>query len=166
MKTKLILTIAMILLACFSLEAQQSVLEDEVISGASLTDLGDYTIKTAREPISLKGKVLTTYELSYEFANYPVYIGIDPVSEECRNFVVKTQAFTLVYRCENHVFGSCTIASIYNSNGEELDLSIIDKRQKFAQRIITQNIKSEDELLGLIACYFPDLIKESYRKLI
>jgi hypothetical protein len=33
----------------------------------------------------------------------------------------------------------------------------------FAQRVICTNKKSEDELLGLIACYFPALVNEDYQ---
>ena len=33
----------------------------------------------------------------------------------------------------------------------------------YAQRVICQNMKSDDELLGLIACYFPSLVNEEYQ---
>jgi hypothetical protein len=45
---------------------------------------------------------------------------------------------------------------------EEMDAKL-DRVNYFAQRVICQNKKSEDELLGLIACYFPKLIKEDYQ---
>jgi len=33
----------------------------------------------------------------------------------------------------------------------------------FSQRVISANKKSEEELLGLIACYFPVLVNEEYQ---
>ena len=44
----------------------------------------------------------------------------------------------------------------------EIDAKL-DRFNYFSQRVICQNKKSEDELLGLIACYFPKLIKEDYQ---
>ena len=41
--------------------------------------------------------------------------------------------------------------------------AVLDKEGYFTQRVISQKPKTEGELLGLIACYFPNLIKDEYQ---
>ena len=44
----------------------------------------------------------------------------------------------------------------------EMDLKL-NKVSYYAQRVICQSKKSEDDYLGLIACYFPDLVNEEFQ---
>jgi hypothetical protein len=50
----------------------------------------------------------------------------------------------------------------YRELPEEIFNSKINKVSFYSQRVISQKTKSEDEMLGLIACYFPNLVDEQY----
>lgn len=163
MKTKRIFFIALFMLALLTTAASPPKYEAIVTSGSSLTELGDYTIIPSDKSLVIKGESYRTYQLIYEFANKPVIIGIHELNETCRNFVIQTEDFTIVYICQNHVFGSSKTESIYSYYGNKVDHTILDPRQKYAQRVITTNDQTEIQLLGLIACYFPDLLKEEIR---
>jgi hypothetical protein len=75
------------------------------------------------------------------------------------NFIIHTDAFEVEYVCKKHVFGVNRINKDYQTvPSKEID-EMMDNAQFYAQRVISQNPKTEQELLGLIACYFPSLVK-------
>ena len=68
-----------------------------------------------------------------------------------------------MYQCQKHVFGVKKIDKKYQTLPSDANNEKLNKVSYYAQRVICQNPKSEDELLGLIACYFPHLINEEYQ---
>ena len=141
---------------------QARIRDGKAITGSSLSEFGNYSIEAAKAPMTVDGQDLKTYELVYENANRAVQIGVLP-AKNCTNFILKTDMFEIEYVCRNHVFGVKKISRSYAGISKEINEVVLDKVGYFAQRIITQNPKTEAELLGLIACYFPNLINESYR---
>ena len=162
MKTKR-LVILCLLMFWFIASAAKLPRYEAITTGTSLTELGDYTIIPSDKQLNVNGETYRAYQLIYEFANKPVTIGIHEVNERCRNFIIRTDDFTLVYVCQEHVFGSCKLDAVYDYYGKKCNQEILDPRQKFAQRVITTNEKTETQLLRLIACYFPDLLKAEIR---
>ncbi len=159
MKTKLfILTICVALL---SLGASAKIKDGQALSGNSLTEFGKYTIMVSNAPMVINDEVVKTYELMYENTSNPIQVGVVK-EEKCRTFIVRTDDFEIQYSCNNGVFGVKKIESRFQTlPKEEMDAKL-DRANYFAQRVISTNQKSEDELLGLIACYFPKLVKENY----
>jgi hypothetical protein len=84
-------------------------------------------------------------------------------TKKCRNFIVRTDNFEIEYICNNHVFGVRKVNKDYCAVDASKVNELLDNFQFYAQKVISQNPKTEEELLGLIACYFPSLIKEQYR---
>jgi hypothetical protein len=66
------------------------------------------------------------------------------------------------YICNKHVFGVKRISKEYQTISESLINELMDNADFYRQRVISQNPKTEEELLGLIACYFPMLIKDDH----
>lgn len=158
MKTRFgILTICLLLVSLFS---EAKVKEPAVVSGQSLTELGEYTISPAQEALTCGNETFKTYELKYSNMDAPVLIGVKK-TKKCMNFIVRTANFEVEYLCNKHVFGVKRISKEYQTLPTELVSRMMDNQDFFAQRVITQNPKTEEELLGLIACYFPSLIKDS-----
>lgn len=79
------------------------------------------------------------------------------------NFIVRTDNFEVECICKKHVFGVKKVNDGYRTVDLARVNAVLDNFQFYAQRVISQNPKNEEELLGLIACYFPSLIKEQYR---
>lgn len=160
MKTKLfILTICA---AMLSLGASAKIKDGKAMTGSSLTDFGKYTITKSENPISVQGEQLRTYDLVYENTSEPVRIGL--LSEgKCTTFIVKSDGFEVQYTCNKGVFGVKKIEQRFQELPREVNEAKLNKVSYYSQRVICQNKKSEDELLGLIACYFPNLVNEEYQ---
>jgi hypothetical protein len=67
------------------------------------------------------------------------------------------------YSCSKGVFGVKKMEKRFQEIPKDEVDAMLNKVNFYAQRVICQNQKSEDELLGLIACYFPKLINEEYQ---
>ncbi len=162
MKTKLVLLA--ICVALLSMGATAKIKDGKAMTGNSLTSFGKYTIVNSDIPMVYENQVLKTYDLTYENTNNKIRIGILCEDKlKCKTFIVRTDEFEIEYACRNNVFGVKKIEKRFQElPKEEMDLKL-NKVSYYAQRVICQNKKSEDDLLGLIACYFPDLVNEEYQ---
>jgi hypothetical protein len=160
MKTKLfILTICV---ALFSLSTSAKIKDGKALTGNSLTDFGKYTVTVAHQPMVINDIAVKTYELTYENTSEPILIGVVK-TEKCVTYVVRSEEFEIQYSCNNGVFGVKKIEPQYQTLPKETLDAKLDRVNYFSQRVICKNQKSEDELLGLIACYFPKLINDEYQ---
>ncbi|MFA5329363.1 MAG: hypothetical protein WC384_16330 [Prolixibacteraceae bacterium] len=159
MKTKFsILTLSLLLVCLVSTAGKKAT---SLLTGQSLTELGQYDIQSSDQIMSLGGETLKTYKLQYTNSHSPVLIGVKK-TKKCMNFIVHTSNFEVEYVCNKHVFGVKRISKEYQTVKTEVINEMMDKAQFYSQRIISQNPKTEEELLGLIACYFPLLIKDTH----
>lgn len=160
MKTRLlILTICVALL---SLGASANLRDGKALTGNSLSEFGKYTILKSNAPMVLNNQVVDTYELMYENTNHPIRIGVF-CEEECTSFVIRSDEFEVEYKCNKGIFGVKKIEKQFQVLTEKANNSKLNKVSYYAQRVICQNPKTENELLGLIACYFPSLVNEEYQ---
>lgn len=160
MKTKLGILVVCLLLVNLFATAKES--GTTVISGQSLTEFGQYTISTSNEALKIGDEVLDTYQLAYSESDSPVLIGVKK-TKKCMNFIVRTDNFEVEYICNKHVFGVTKVNKDYQTIDPAKVNAMLDNFQYYTQKVISQNPKNEKELLGLIACYFPSLIKEEFR---
>lgn len=159
MKTRLfILTIC---IAILSMGATAEIKDGKVIAGNSLTDFGKYTIVHSGTSMVVDNQELETYNLLYENIDNPIRVGLIK-ENSCTTFIVRSDEFEVEYICKKGVFGVRKIEHKYKGLPKVgIDLKL-NKESYCSQKVICQGKKSEDELLGLIACYFPNLIKEEY----
>ena len=157
MKTKLGILTLSLLMVCLLATAKEK--GASLISGQSLTELGQYDIRLSADAIKCGSEALKTYELSYSNFDSPVLIGVKK-TKKCMNFIVRTNNFEVEYVCNKHVFGVKRISKDYQTVATTTINKMMDNADFYSQRVISQNPKSEEELLGLIACYFPSLIKD------
>ena len=159
MKTKLgILTVCLLLVSLFAVAKEKGA---SLISGQSLTELGQYNISTSTQAMMVGDEMLKTYELIYTNSDSPVLIGVKK-TKKCKSFIVRTDNFEVEYVCNKSVFGVKRISKEYQTISETAINQMLDNANFYSQRVISQYPKSEEELLGLIACYFPSLIKEEH----
>lgn len=159
MKTKLsILTVGLLLVCLVSTANKKGT---SLLSGQSLTELGQYTIQVSEKALNMGGEDLKTYQLNYSNCDSPVFIGVKK-TKKCMNFIVHTTNFEVEYICRKHVFGVRRISGEYQTVNADVINEMMNNAQFYTQRVISQYPKTETELLGLIACYFPTLIKDRY----
>ncbi len=159
MKTKLgILTVCLLLVSLLSVAKEKGT---SLLSGQSLTELGQYSIRVSNDAMQLGDELLKTYELNYTNYDSPVLIGVKK-TKKCMNFIVRTDNFEIEYVCNKNVFGVKRVNKEYQTISTAAINQMLDNADFYSQRIISQYPKTEEELLGLIACYFPSLIKEDH----
>ncbi|WP_340112782.1 hypothetical protein [Maribellus mangrovi] len=160
MKTKsVLLAICVILL---SVVANAKIKDGQSMSGNSLSELGQYTITHSEAPVIHDNQVLETYELRYENATNSVKIAVVE-EKKCKTFIVRNDEFEVQYNCQNGVFGVKKIEKRFQEIPEEEMNMKLNRVSYYAQRVICQGKKSDDDYLGLIACYFPELVNEEYQ---
>lgn len=160
MKTKFYYLV--VLLLAIGMSSMARVKDGQALSGNSHTDLGKYSIVKSKVPMVVNDQVLDTYELVYENAAKPVQIGI--VNEKkCTTFLVRSDEIEVQYMCQKGVFGVKKMDKKYRQLDENRSDSKMDRVNYLSQRVITKNSKTEKELLGLIACYFPVLVEKQYQ---
>lgn len=160
MKTKLgILTMSLLMISLFTVAAKEK--ETSLINGQSLTELGQYSIRLSHETLKFGDEALKTYELTYANSNSPVLIGVKK-TKNCMSFIVHTDKIEVEYVCNKHVFGVKRIEQAYQTIPTDAINKMMDNADFYTQRVISQYPKTEEELLGLIACYFPSLVQDQY----
>ena len=160
MKTKMILFSMCAII--FSMGVSAKIKDGKALSGNSLTDFGKYTIVKSDAPMTADNVAIETFDLMYENTKNPIRIGVLK-EKNCRTFIVKSDEFEVQYSCTNGIFGVKKIEKRFRELPAEANNSKMNRRNYFAQRVISQNQKSQEELLGLIACYFPNLVNEQYQ---
>ncbi len=158
MKTKhAIVTFGLLLVCLFTVAKEKG---SSAISGQSLTELGQYTIDLSPKAMKIGNEVLNTYQLVYSESNSPILIGVKK-TKKCRNFIVRTNGFEVEYICNRHIFGVKKVDAKYREVSLVNVNAKLNNYQFYTQRVISQYPKTEKELLGLIACYFPLLLKDN-----
>lgn len=159
MKTKIGILMLCLLLVGFTSTAKTK--EASVLNGQSLTELGDYQISQSSNALAIGNETLKTYELTYSNSDSPILIGVKK-TKKCMDFIVRAKNFEVEYVCNNHVFGVKRINKDYQTVPTATINKMMDNADFYMQRVISQNPKTEEELLALIACYFPSLIKDDF----
>lgn len=160
MKTRLfILSICAVLI---SLGTSAKVKDGKALTGSSQTEFGKYMIVKSEAPMAVENNVIETYDLTYENIKHPIQIGVLK-EKKCTTFIVKSDEFEVEYCCDKGVFGVKKIERRFRELPLYANNAKMDRSDYFAQRVICQSkSKNTDDLLGLIACYFPGLINEQY----
>jgi len=137
--------------------------KDKVLSGNSDTEFGKYTINKSDKNISIKESNLEVYLLDYEIGEQPVYIAIDH-DKNCRNFIVRSKYFEVQYKCRKNNFGVTYMHPKYTTLEPTINSERLNENEFLRQRIITNMEHTDEELLELIASFFPRLLKDNYKK--
>jgi hypothetical protein len=156
-KTEIIALILVMLSFAVNIHAGQP------LRGESYTEFGDYSIKVSDTPLVIDGVSIPTYEIEYSNLNDVVKIGIDE-QKRCKNFIVKHPGFEIQYVCNKNGFGVRFMEEEYASLQPGIINAIMDNNQYNYQRVIVPAEKPTEDLLHLIACYFPQLISKDIRK--
>ncbi|TAJ15719.1 hypothetical protein DMA11_00525 [Marinilabiliaceae bacterium JC017] len=143
----------------FFISATFTTLATDKIEGSSNTKLGNYFIEKADTQIQHEGVAIKTYVLNYENFKKEILIGVED-GKKCKNFHVRIDDMEIIYSCEKSQFGARKLPKQKDTQVNVKEA--IDRQQFFYQKVITQKPKTEEELLGLIACYFPKLLKEGF----
>lgn len=131
-----------------------------VAEGRTFSDLGRYVIEKSSAPLIYDGRILRTYEVTYENSDMKVRIAIDDSNPRCRNYIVVSDKLTIQYKCRKNVFGTALLEEKYAEDGIPSCSELLDREAYFRQKVITQNKTDEIDRLMMISVFYPELIDD------
>lgn len=129
-----------------------------VLSGNSLTELGDYQI-TELESETIGNETVRKFQIEYENGNAPVIVFLNE-RKRCNDFIVRSNVMEVQYVCKKSGFGATTITnSDFRMLPEQTNNMFLSQDALSRQEKIVNSSVSIEKALGLIACYYPGLLK-------
>ncbi|NEW84686.1 MAG: hypothetical protein GZ094_20285, partial [Mariniphaga sp.] len=127
------------------------------LKGSSNTTLGSYEIKEL-PPVSFNGELLRTFELTYENAQYSVLINLDERTN-CKDYIVRSKNLEVRYSCKKASFGVQLLSGKQMKYKPELNALFLSQDEFVKQQKISEGTLPIASALGLIASYYPSLLK-------
>lgn len=124
-----------------------------VLSGKTNTFLNDYQITQTGENL---------YELSYSNSTEKFTIEVCPKEAECC-YLVRSNKVEVMYLCNNAGFGLRKMPEKQRQLETSEYCKLVNCKAFMYQSLISQNKKSTEKALGLIACFFPEVVNETCR---
>jgi hypothetical protein len=128
-----------------------------VSEGQSYTALGNYKIELADNPVTLMGKEMKAFIISYENTNMEVTVAFDK-SRDGMTYYVISPNLAVKYVCNGKFFGVQKLNTELEKDGYKTSDSALNRSEYFHQKVLTTGGKCDLENSRLIAAYFPVLI--------
>ena len=129
-----------------------------VIKGKTNSPLGVFTVEKSDDPVSIDGQDLETYIISYQNSEKELKVAIDK-DKKCKKYLVCCEDMSIQYVCRENYFGIEKLDRKYIKEGYETNLHKLNQGSFYHQRIITREDKTDRNCLGLIAVYYPQLLR-------
>ncbi len=147
----------MIVITGFNVNAAEN--EAINLQGDSNTKMGTYQIK--EQPAeNIEGKTLRKFELVYQNAKNPVTIYLDE-KENCRDYIVRSKNMEIKYVCKKNGFGAQLLSGKYVKYDPKVNSYFIATDELTNQSRISEGGITPENALGLIASYYPSLLKST-----
>ena len=147
-----ILILAVVLLSTISLSSFASV---NTLKGSTLTEFGNYTLAPATNMVVIDNVAYKTWTLTYSGTNEKYEVFYAPGEEGQCCFVVRNDKFEIQYAKQGNKFGVKLVDQGKRNLKKKEVMKQIDYDQFVSQLVITTNEKTEEEYLGLVACFMP-----------
>ncbi len=153
------LTLLLLLIVLGAINAKATDLEENTINlkGNSNTRFGNYEIKEL-PPVSVNGELMRTFELTYEKAQKTVLINLDERAN-CRDYIVRSKNLEVRYVCKKTSFGAQLLTGRNMKYDPTLNALFLAQDEFEKQKSISEGGLPIAEALGLIASYYPNLLK-------
>lgn len=154
-------TIFLLLLTMCVINTNATDLEGKSINfkGNSNTSLGDFEIKEL-PPVTQNGAMMRTFELTYEKAQKQVMIYLDE-RPNCIDYIVRSKNLEVRYACKKNSFGAQLLTGKQMKYKPELNALFLARDEFENQQIISEGSLPVSSALGLIASYYPGLLKST-----
>jgi hypothetical protein len=149
---RMLFTIALVLAFCLSSFGRKFVAEGQTYSA-----LGNYKIETADNTVSLRGKPLKAFVISYSNSNIEVTVAFDKVRRGMKYYVLSDN-LCVQYVCNNGYFGIAKLDRDLEKDGYKTSESALNRGEYFHQKVISSSSSCDLENTKLIAAYYPMLL--------
>ncbi len=128
-----------------------------VAEGKTYSALGDYKIEMADNPVTLNGKELKAFIISYANSNMEVTVAFNKIRSSMRYYVLST-SLSVQYICKSGYFGVAKLGKELEKDGYKTSESALNRIEYFRQKVITTGSACDLDNSKLIAAFFPMLI--------
>jgi hypothetical protein len=128
-----------------------------VAEGKTFTALGNYKIEIADNPVTLMGKEMKAFIISYENTNMEVTVAFDK-GKRGMTYYVLSPTLSIKYRCDGQYFGVARLDNELEKDGYRTSESALNRGEYFHQKVIATGVNCDLENSKLIAAYYPMLI--------
>lgn len=133
--------------------------ENVVREGDTQSALGKYSVVKAADVVVINDVAMPTYLISYQNSDQVIKVVVD-TDKEGRNFIVLGDNLNLQYRCQLSHFGVEKLDKKYAKSGIANSSENLNRGEYYHQKVLTSSNPSNRDCLGLIACYYPKLVKD------
>jgi len=130
----------------------------------SRTEFKDFSI-TAMDDLVLGKKVEAVWTISYSSDEKPVTV-VKRSTFEGTEYVVHSQYFEVSYLASAEGFGTKEVRNSWRNVPKKINNAVISHEEFMRQQVITPNKVDDEQALGLIASYLPDLVNDGYTHLL
>jgi len=120
----------------------------------------DYKIETINYTDTEKN-VDKMWNLTYNDSNKPVTVMKRHLGKDIF-YIINSQHFEVCYACTTKGFGTSLMKNMWSSVPVQINAAVLNANEFKNQRIITPKKVNDEEALGLIADYLPNLINDEY----
>lgn len=133
-----------------------------VSSGQTHSTFGDYKIEIADNKLTINGKQLNTYQISYQNTNMIITVTIME-DKKCKKYITLSEKLTVQYVFCKKRFGVEKLEKIFNIDGYLTTYEALNTNEFFYQKVLTTGERGDKENMQLLAAYFPFLIRGTGR---
>jgi hypothetical protein len=157
MKNTILLIAVLVATLVFSLKPSKA----STLTGESQTMFGNYSLTPSNESVVINSVAYKTWTLTYPNANKSFTVFYVKGIDDCCNFIVRNEKFEIQYSKKDGRFGVKLVDTEMRNLKKKEVLDQIDYSKFVSQQVLTSNKKTQDEYLGLIACFMPLLLSQN-----
>lgn len=124
------------------------------LKGESNTTFGNYELSSSSQAVVINESAFKTWTLTYPETNKS-FVVICFKSEEGCCFIVRNDEFEIQYSNKEGNFGVELVNSDMRTIKKKEIMNRIGYEKFMSQQLLTSTPKTEEEYLGLIACFMP-----------
>jgi hypothetical protein len=128
-----------------------------VAEGKTYSALGNYRIELADNPVTLNGKELKAFVISYANTNMEVTVAFDKDRKGMKYYVLSDK-LSVQYICNGNIFGVAKLGKELEKDGYRTSETALNRAEYFHQKVISTGGSCDLENSKLIAAFFPMLI--------
>lgn len=147
-----ILIVAIVLLSTVSFSSFAAY---NTLKGNTTTKFGSYTLTPATNMVVIDDVAYKTWNLAYSGSQEQYQVIYSPgLNGECC-FIVRNDKFEIQYKKQSNKFGVKLVDTDKRTLKKKEVMTQINYDQFVSQLVLTANNKTEEEYLGLVACFMP-----------
>jgi hypothetical protein len=148
---KILFTIALILTVVIT-----SAGNPIIATGQTNSSFGDYKIIALDEHVTINGREMEKYLISYEKPDMKVIVAVDK-QKKCKKYYVLSGQLPIQYECNGIYFGIQKLDKELVNKGFVTSINLLNKREFYNQKVLISGTTYTIDHLNLIASYYPGL---------